>query len=221
MTSGRRGVIIIGFRHVCLNEADFRCSIGVVLDLSASMVPHLANSKRTLRQVLDRAEPGDEAQLIGIGDRATLRKPLTDDLTALLADVAVAAAAGDTALHDAVALGVEQMKNAQNSRRALIVISDGVDNINRLSRGELLRVATEADVEVHTLVLAEVRAGKRSPVDIAERQDGIAFLGELSKATGGLSFLIRDEAGMAAAAEKIGRALHTQYVIGYRPIGEP
>ena len=128
----------------------------------------------------------------------------------------MAAAAGDTALHDAVALGVEQMKNAQNSRRALIVISDGVDNINRLSRGELLRVATEADVEVHTLVLAEVRAGKRSPVDIAERQDGIAFLGELSKATGGLSFLIRDEAGMAAAAEKIGRALHTQYVIGYR-----
>lgn len=190
-------------------EADFRCPSRVALDLSASMAPHLAKSKRILRQLLDRTEPRDEALLIGIGDRATVRKPLTD-----------AAAAGDTAPYDAVATGVAQMKNAKNSRRALIVISDGVDDTSRFSRGELLRLATEAEVEVHTLVL-EVRAGKRSPVNIGESQDGMAFLGELSKVTGGLSFLIRDDAGMAAAAEKVGRALHTQDMIGHRPIGEP
>ena len=201
-------------------EMEVACSIGVVLDLSASMAPHLTSSKRALRHLLDRAETGDEALLVGFNDHAVLRNALTEDLHALLADVSPTRATGDTALYDAVALGIEQIKEAGNHRRALVVISDGVDNNSRHSRAELLRLAAEAGVEIHSLALADVAPGKRSTVERHERQNGLAVLSDLAKASGGISQIGRVEPGVEAAVARLARALHNQYVIGYRPVGE-
>ena len=200
-------------------ETDVPCSMGVVFDLSASMRTKLAEAKRALRVLLDHAGPDDEAMLIGVADRASLRSPFTGDLTSLVAGISLDQARGDTALNDAIVYGFGEMNHARNRRRALIVISDGVDNKSRHSRRELLRQAVEAGIEVHTIALFDPPAFKK-PIEYQEEQNGVAFLDELAKATGGLNFVVRDESGMSDAALKIGRALRSQYVIGYRPIGD-
>jgi hypothetical protein len=55
---------------------------------------------------------------------------------------------GKTALIDTVYLGLSRMREARRPRRALLILSDGMDNQSRYSKGELMRVALEADVVV-------------------------------------------------------------------------
>ncbi len=193
------------------------CSLAIVFDISASMGPRLSPATRTLRVLFDQAEPGDEALLITVADRPVLRSPLTLDLGGILAEMALVRPGGNTALNDSIALAFERIQAARNAKKALIVISDGVDNQSRLTRATLLKQAMEADVEVHTIVLARAGLSKPTLAEVREEQSGDAFLDDLSRATGGLSFTIRDEAAMHQAAASIAKALRTQYLIGFRP----
>ncbi len=57
----------------------------------------------------------------------------TQESGALPAQVAINQPRGQTALYDAVYLGLEKMKEAKNERKALILITDGEDNSSRYS----------------------------------------------------------------------------------------
>jgi Ca-activated chloride channel homolog len=133
-----------------------------------------------------------------------------------------------TALIDTVYLSLSRMRTAKSPRRALLIISDGMDNYSRYSKSELMRVALEADVQIYSIVMHTGDNGSSGagifrpamvgkPIDMARQNQGRNFLEELADKTGGLSFHAGNPGEAREAVTKAGQAIRNVYVIGYRP----
>src|SRR5207253_2130208 len=116
----------------------------------------------------------------------------------------------------AVYLGLDRMRRAHNAVKALVVISDGMDNHSRYSKAELMSAAIESDVQIYTVGIYDPPRDRKG-IELDQERGGLALLEQLSRATGGLHFSINGTSDIARVAEKIGTALHSLYVIGYYP----
>jgi len=194
------------------SSEDAPFSVGLVLDTSGSMSGKMDKARLAARAFWQAANPEDEAFLVTFSDRAELQGDFTNDIADIQSRLLFAAPKGKTALIDAVDLAMRHLKSAQNTRKALLVISDGGDNNSRVSKSELLRYAKEADVQIYGIGIHD---GSSSP----EEMSGPLLLEQLADATGGQHFMVRSESELPDIAARIGVALHDQYMIGYQPPG--
>lgn len=194
------------------SSEDAPFSVGLVFDTSGSMSGKMDKARLAARAFWQAANPEDEAFLVTFSRRAELQVDFTRDFADIQSGLLFAAAKGPTALIDAVDLAMRHLKSAQNTRKALLVISDGGDNNSRFSKSELLRYAREADVQIYGIGIHD---GSSSP----EEMSGPLLLEELADATGGQHFMVRNENELPDIAARIGVALHDQYMIGYQPPG--
>jgi Ca-activated chloride channel family protein len=191
-------------------------SIGVVFDLSGSMKESLGGAKEALAALIASANPDDEAFLETVSTHPQSALGFTGDVNSLLNEVAFDKARGDTALVDSVWQSLDHIRAAAHQRRALIVISDGMDNHSRHSQSELLERAMEADLQIYTISIFNPPANRKS-AQLIEEQHGLLLMQELAQRTGGLQFMVRSNEDMQQAAACIGAALRNRYNIGYIP----
>jgi Ca-activated chloride channel homolog len=215
-------------RIVSFTNEDAPCSVGVVLDISGSMRNILGTAKDVAHAFFQTANPDDEYLLLTVSTQPEAVSGFTTDIPALEDSVDLARSGGATALIDTVYLGLSRMRGARRPRRALLIVSDGLDNHSRYSKAELMRVALEADVQVYSVIVDNPLATAssntipfrpamvRKPSDQGEEHQGPQMLEELSDRTGGLHFHVRNGAEAKEAVIKAGRALRSQYVIGYQ-----
>jgi Ca-activated chloride channel family protein len=212
-------------RIVSFSAADAPCSVGLVLDISGSMRDSLHTAKEVMRAFLGTANPEDEFLLLTVSTNPEPISGFTQDLSSLERSVESARSGGATALIDTVYLGLTRMRDAARPRRALLILSDGMDNHSRYSKSELMRAALEADVQIYTIVTDGIPDGTfpvrpamiRKPWDNGEQNQGRSLLEDLADKTGGLHFRVRNE-GAGDAAMRAGQAIRNQYVIGYQPL---
>ena len=113
------------------SEEDAPVSIGVVLDLSGSMAPVLGAAKESLRTLMKDANPGDQAFLNGVSSKPRVYSGFTEALDDVVRQVEAERAYGYTALIDTIYGSLEQLRTGVHPRKALVVISDGIDNRSR------------------------------------------------------------------------------------------
>ena len=202
-----------------LSEEDVPVSMGIVLDLSGSMKGLLGPAKQSLSALMKDANPSDEAFLNAVSTRPLAYSGFTKDLGEILNRVAFESAAGNTALVDTIYDSLTELRSGIHPRKALLVISDGMDNHSRRSRGELLERAAESDARIYTIAVSPEAPRYAKPIELTEEKRGILFLDELAARSGGMSFSVRRRADIAEAAARIGEALRNQYTIGYMPRG--
>ena len=130
-------------------------SVGFLFDCSASMKKKMDRSVAAIEQFLKTATPDDEYFLIRFNDQPVVVSPFTRDTKDILSELSFVQPAGWTALNDAICLGVQRMKAAKNTRRALFVLSDGGDNNSRYTDGEVRSLVRESDVRVYSIGLFE------------------------------------------------------------------
>jgi Ca-activated chloride channel homolog len=212
---------------VSFSSDDAPCSAGLVLDISGSMQQALSGTKEMAQAFFGTANPVDEFLLLTVSTQPAATTGFTSDTAALEESIGFAKPGGLTALIDTVYLGVSRMREARWPRRALLILSDGMDNHSRYSQSELLRLALEADVQIYTIVIDNGSASASThtapyrpslitkPWDRAEEHQGTEMLEKLSDLTGGLHFRVHSNAQAKEAVIKIGRALRNEYVIGY------
>jgi len=111
------------------------------------------------------------------------------------------------------------LRSGTHPRKALLVISDGMDNHSRRSKSELLEFAMESDAQIYTVAVSDSAKQYAKPMERMEENRGLLFLDELSAKTGGLSFVVHSQTDITAAASNIGQALRNQYTLGYAPVG--
>ncbi len=215
-------------RIVAFTSEDSPCSVGLVLDISGSMRKTLRDAKEVAQAFVRTANTRDEFLLLTVSTRPDADPAFTTDVEALTHNIDAARPGGMTALIDTVYLGLSRMRDAQQPRRALLILSDGVDNQSRYSQGELLRLALEADVQIYTIIFengAANQVGNGSPFrpsmvakpgDQARARQEPDILEKLAEKTGGLHFRVHTQAEANDAAVKAGQALRQQYVIGYQ-----
>jgi Ca-activated chloride channel homolog len=213
---------------VSFGAEDAPCSAGLVLDISGSMQTSLGIVKQSARDFVKTANPDDEFLLLTASTLPAAGPEFTSDAAALEDKIAFTRSGGLTALIDTLYLGLTRMREAGRPRRALIVLSDGIDNHSRYSRGELLQVALEADVQIYAIIIdhsANTGTGNaipyrmsmvRKPGDEGANRQGPDLLEELANKTGGLYFHARNDAQAKEGMMKTGEALRNEYVIGYQ-----
>ena len=187
-------------------------SVGLVLDFSSSMTPRFGQLQRAVAEFLKSANPRDEFCLIEFRDRAELSMGFTGAPEEIQSRVASAKPNGNTALLDAVYVGLRQMRRARNSRKILLIVSDGGDNHSRYRAREVENLARESDVEIYAIGI-----GASSVRAVYDLWDGPALLSELTEEAGGRCYEVDNARDLPAVAEKIGRELRHQYVLGYVP----
>ncbi len=195
-------------------EDDVPISIGVIFDMSGSMSDKIDKSKMAAMQFFKTANPQDEFFLVDFSSRADLISPFTSDINELQSRLMYTKAGGETALFDAIYLGLSEMKGAHNSRKALLIISDGGDNHSRYSEQDIREYLRESDVQLYAIGVYEPLADRfRTP----EEGAGPELLEELADMSGGRVFPVQNINELPDIATKISMELRNQYVLGYKP----
>jgi Ca-activated chloride channel family protein len=204
---------------VSFSKEEIPCSVGVILDLSGSMRQKLPAATAAVRAFLNGFNPEDETFLMAVSSRPESLLGFTDDAASLQNRLMATRAEGGTALIDTVYLALHRMHSARSARKALFIVSDGMDNNSRYSKAELLRTVQEQDVQVHTIGIAARSPGKK-PIELVEESRGLALMTDLADRSGGLNFTVVNPEDIQPATTKIGRAVRDQYVVGYRPASQ-
>ena len=196
-------------RHFSSEDAPI--SLGVIFDMSGSMNDKIMKAREAVIEFFKTANPQDEFFMITFNDRPELRADFTKSVEDIQGKLVYTVPQGSTAMLDAIYMGVSKMKDARNSKKALLIISDGGDNHSRYTENEIKSMVKEADVQIYSIGIFSLAPSQ--PEEIA----GPALLGEISSVTGGRLFTINNPNELADVATKIGIELRNQYVLGYRP----
>jgi Ca-activated chloride channel family protein len=191
-------------------------SVGVVLDISGSMKQKLSTARSLVRTLFGITNSSDEAMVLTFADRPGVQTNLTPDMDRLQNILEGAKPGGCTSLIDSVYTTLERMKPARNTRKVVVIVSDGQDNHSRHTARELISRAIESEAQIYSVAVREP-AGTRKAIELTEENRGAAFLSDLAQASGGVYFQVDNDASIPTVAEKIGLALHHQYLIGYYP----
>jgi Ca-activated chloride channel family protein len=196
-----------------LSSEDVPISIGVIFDMSGSMSDKIGRARQAAVQFLNSANPRDEFFMVSFNDRAELTSRFTSSVEELQNRMMLTAAKGQTALLDAIYLGLTQMRSAGNGKRALLVISDGGDNHSRYNERDIRDFLKEADCQLYVMgIFDDIDRGRTN-----EELNGPSLLTELAEMTGGRMFPVSNVNELPDIASKIGAELRNQYVLGYKP----
>jgi len=194
------------------SDEDAPASIAVVFDTSGSMSgSKIARAKEALADFIQTGHDRDEYFLIDFASQARLLLDRTRDGDALLRKLTYVEPQGNTALYDAVYLGIEKVMRGAYPKRAILLISDGEDNDSRYSFKELRRSLQESDVTIYAIGVAENFLPRKGEVN------GRETLEELASVSGGKAFFPSGASEMIETFERIALELRHLYSIGYRP----
>jgi len=195
------------------SDSDAPVSLGVIFDVSGSMSGEkIAKARKALEKFIATSHPSDEYFLIAFNSRAQLLLDRTRDGDAVLRKLTLVQPKQNTALYDAVYLGVDKVTRGAHQKRALLIISDGQDNASRYNFGEVRRLMKESDVVTYAV---GILGGSDSSSQLG--MQGQAFLDELTSVSGGKSFYPQSDVEMDEIFERIALELRHQYTIGYTP----
>ena len=182
---------------------DAPISVGIIFDNSGSMSSAINISREAVIEFMKTSNPDDEFFLIAFADKPKLMGDFTDSPEDIQGKLVYTMPAGQTALWDAVYMGISKMRTAKYPKKALLVISDGGENHSRYTAKELERVVREADVQIYGMAIPGADYGPGGMHAVTDYTGGRTFEGPPST--------------FADTAAKIAVELRNQYVLGYRP----
>jgi VWFA-related protein len=243
-------------------QSDLPLTLGLLLDTSGSQTGVLDRERNASYEFFEHIlrEDKDKAFLIHFDREVELLQDLTSsrkELEAALHDVerpqlnrrpqgrgqGRGGFGGGTALYDAVFLAADEVLKKQSGRKAVVLLSDGVDNGSKTSISSAIESAQRADMLVYSIRFAD--DGNRSPVSFGapglgrggrrggggpfpqpqpQRRapvDGKKILERISQETGGSYFEVSGKTPLDKIYDQIEEELRNQYNLGYTPSHTP
>jgi Ca-activated chloride channel family protein len=193
------------------SSEDMPVTVGLVVDNSGSMKPKVGEVIAAATAFARSSNPEDQMFVVLFNENVSFGLPASTPFTDKEAQLRVALsrikATGMTALYDAVAAALEQVKKGNRDKKVLIVISDGADNASKRSLSQVMALARQSDTIVYTMGLFEEGDPDRNP----------GALKQLARATGGETFLPESLKEVVPICERIAREIRNQYSIAYVP----
>ena len=193
------------------SSEDTPVSIGIIMDVSGSMVNKLERAREAVHQFCEASNPQDEFFMITFSDAPRLAADFTNRPEEIENALLAVQPKGRTSLLDAIYMGIRRMKNARYSRRALLIVSDGGDNHSRYSERDVKNAVREADIMIYAVGTYDRYATTQ------EELLGPELLEDVAAVTGGQSYTISNVTEMPQVTRAIGTRLRHQYMLTYRP----
>lgn len=201
-------------------------SLGILFDVSGSMrgATQMQAGQRAVEHILSWVNPSqDEVGLFSFD--AELRKEVdfTTDLAKVKTAVNSLTAVGQTSLYDAINKTAAALGDRPSPRRAVIVITDGIDTSSKLTPAQVSGMASAIDVPVYVIaVLSPLdHPGQDHAVVGADSSPVATHLSNLSYWTGGTLFMVSAPAHASQAARDLITELRHQYLIAFEAAREP
>lgn len=198
----------------------------ILLDGSGSMglAGKLEASKAVIDALTARRRPGDDFALYVFDSRGKANEmvPFTENPSAIRRAVDVVKPWGKTAFFDALSEMPERSELGRNPTRAIILLSDGIDNASRMTRATIEKRMEGVSIPIYAFGLrepGEQRSKRDVNAPISEEMANIDVLEELASATGGRLFIGNRPEHLARAMDGIESILRAQYLVGFAPTG--
>jgi len=195
------------------HHGDAPITLGLIVDRSQSIRSKSSQLLIAVSTLLRSSRRDDELFAVAFNERPSFALPparsFTGDAKDLEAVLSAVPAEGRTALYDGVAEGLQHLELGTAAKHALIVVSDGGDNVSRRTYAEVLALARRTDAVIYAIGLLGT-----PPV---EEEEDAGLLERLCKDTGGAAYFPRSPSEIIAVATGIARDLREQYILGFTP----
>ena len=245
-------------------DTNLPLTLGLLVDTSRSQTNVLEAERNASRSFLDQmlVQPKDKAFLLHFDHQVELLQDLTSSHEKLEAALELLKTPSDrdkskdpndpsnspsdsdshhgggTQLYDAVFLASNELMKKQQGRKALIILSDGVDRGSKTYLEGAIESAQRADTVIYAIYFADShrddnqgqrrgggwpgggggggrRGGGQRPSE--SHADGKKILERISKETGGRFFEVTKKETVGDIYSSIVEELRTQYIMGYTP----
>jgi VWFA-related protein len=208
-------------------ETDLPLTLGLLVDVSRSQENLIEVEKHAAQQFFTKVlRPKDMAFLIGFGSEAELLQDSTNSVKLLRAgldQLRLSVPTPDvfhpgpvptskkrgTILYDAIYLAANEKLKGEVGRKAIVVITDGVDMGSRLSLSEAIASAHRADTIIYSIYYTDPR--------YAYFGGGDSELKKMSEETGGRMFRVDRKKTLDDIFNQIQEEMRSQYSIVYTP----
>lgn len=206
-------------------EADAPVSVALLFDESGSMsVSHKSIAAReAAAHVLAALQDGrDEVAVFAFDSRLRESEPFTSDIEGVKDRLLSPEPFGMTALFDAISTTAKAIGERKGRRKAIVVITDGMDTASQLRPEQVSGIASAIDVPVYVLAVVSPvdHVGEKTAVET--RYESVqGDLANMSRWTGGDAFVASAPAHASVAAREIVSELRHQYLIAFEAGAEP
>lgn len=221
-------------------QADLPLTLALLIDTSMSQERTLPDEKSASRAFIDAIirQGKDEAAVISFTGESTLEQGLTGNVSRLRQAVdqveivfpsgyvgggvvvgtppisgSNTSRAGSTAIWDAIWVTSDEVlaEAADKTRRAIILVTDGVDTSSSKKMSDAIERAIKADALIFAIGIGD-----------DYRYQGVdeGSLRKVTERTGGRAYFPRNEADLRAAFKQIERELREQYLVAYAPTNQ-
>jgi VWFA-related protein len=124
-------------------------------------------------------------------------------------------------LYDALLGTLNRMRVAEGDRKAVIVISSGLDTFSKASRDQVLQSARDSGISIYSIGLLRIIQretavyGTTAPFARIDWNDAEKFLENVAKVSGGRAYVLESDITVAAIYDDIMENLRLRYVITY------
>lgn len=197
----------------------------ILLDGSGSMglAGKIDAAKAAINALVARRKSGDDFALFVFDSEGHAKEmvPFTENPAAISRALDVVKPWGKTAFFDALAEMPARSELGRNSSRAIILLSDGIDNASHATRADIEKQLEGVSIPIYAFGLREpAEAGPRKIEAVSEEMANIDLLEELAAASGGKLFVGNRPEQIASAMDGIEKTLRAQYLLGFAPTGK-
>lgn len=222
-------------------------SVVMILDMSGSTLGFRETIRQSAFRFIDALSPEDRVAVIEFYDKVNLRNDFTTDRKVISNSIIASNGRGKTQLYKALTMALQKLANEGKRRKAIIVLTDGVDSAVKDKDRDLLaknndadvlntikpetsdilnRVLNQADAQGVTIYPLALPTGDPSrladptPIQIAMFQAARERLQILARRTGGTLNAITRLEEMGKLYASVAADLRTLYTVEYQPSGD-
>jgi Ca-activated chloride channel family protein len=195
-----------------LRQEDAPVSIGLLIDNSGSMRDKRPNVNVAALTFVRTSNPDDEDFVAHFNEAYSfdLDKPFTNNLGELGKALEQTESRGSTALYDAILTSMDRLKSGYNSKKVLLIVTDGEDNSSHNDLAATLDRLKHSNVMVYAVGLFSDEEPKAAET---ARQ----ALTAITQATGGAAYFPQSSQEVADICTHIAYDIRHQYSVGYYP----
>jgi Ca-activated chloride channel family protein len=196
---------------------DIPLSIGLIIDNSGSMRSKRERVNSAALAFVRESNPDDETFIVNFDDSAYLEQDFTGSIGDLIDALDNIDARGETALYDAIYLSADHVKAGKRDKRALLLITDGEDNVSKYGINKVIEALKQSKVTLYTVGLLEEndqRGGLfKKPPSKKAKED----LEKFAEITGGQAFFPKNLDEVEELVKHIAHDLRNHYTVSYTP----
>jgi len=196
---------------VSFQREDVPVAIGLLVDNSQSMMNKRSQVVEAAKTFIRAANPQDEIFILHFNEGLQWGLPpeisFTGDRTLLESALDRMTLDGRTALYVAIAEGLKRLGTSTLTKQALIVLSDGGDNMGPLKMDDVVKLADLSGASFYAIGIYDPMDGDADP----------GVLRTMAARTGGEAYFPKHVDEVRSLCERIATTLRNQYALSYSP----